>query len=72
MCMEIEKHEQIAVDSCMLLNYAFGGVDGWLVLGSRVQVKSVKVLALSVQAICTARNTIRIKHWYYFKHEVLE
>ncbi len=60
MCMEIDKHEQIAVDSCMLLNYAFGCVDGWLVLWSRVQVKSVKVLALSVQAICTARNTIRI------------
>lgn len=48
MCMEIDKHEQIAVDSCMLLNYAFGGVNGWLILWSRVQVKSIKVLALGV------------------------
>ena len=71
MSVQINVHFQ-ATD-IVLLNYRSLCLEyRRLQLGARVDVESVQIVIMRIEAVVAARHTIRIYQWYNFEHILLE
>ena len=71
MCVKVNKHLEALVLFGLLDDGVAGRPNRRVVILARIEVQSVEVACLGVEAVETARNTIRVQHHDHFEHEVL-
>lgn len=66
--MTVQINIDFQVPVLMLLNDCLLSlIDGWLLLGTWVEIKPIEVVIMRVQTIITSSYAVRINQRYYFK-----